>query len=192
NAATLTADLAPGSLAVATGTGLAREGAETIAELDEGRATVQLATPFRLNVEIPMDATPGDHTLKVTSPFGTVTAAVRLTPVAPALYKAVVNAQGGQTNGALNPAGRGEAISLYATGLGAVRRQGNQDVVVEPVTVLIRGDAVQPSFAGPASNLPGTYVINLTIPAGAAPGLDVPITIRQGGVESNAVAVSIR
>ncbi|MBL8177892.1 MAG: Ig-like domain-containing protein [Bryobacterales bacterium] len=192
NAATLTAELAPGSLAVITGTGLAREGAETIAELDEDRAVVQMATPFRLNVEIPMQAAAGDHTLRITSPFGTVTAAVRLSPVAPALYRVIVNAAGGATNSPFNPVTRGSAITLYATGLGAVRRQGNQDVVTEPVTVLLQGAEVPASFAGPASNLPGTYVINVTTPAGVAPGLDIPVSIRQGGVESNAVPLSVR
>ncbi len=192
NAATLTPDLAPGSLAVLTGAGLAREGAETIVELDEARATVQMAAPFRLNVEIPFDAAPGDHTLKVTSPFGTVSTPVRLSAVAPALFKAVVNAEGNQPNSPLNPASRGAVVSLYATGLGSVRPQGNLMVAAEPVVVVVQGIEIQPSFAGPASDLPGTYVINVTIPASVAPGLDIPITIRQGGVESNAVPISIR
>ncbi|MBS1829146.1 MAG: hypothetical protein JST93_27835 [Acidobacteria bacterium] len=192
NAATLTPDLAPGSLAVVTGTALGREGSETIAELDEARAIVQMTRAFRLNVEIPRDATPGDHTLRITSPFGTMSAPVRLAPVAPALFPTAVNAQGSLTNSSLNPVVRGAAISLYATGLGAVTRQGNLDVVTEPVSVLIQGTVVPASFAGPASNLPGTYVINVTMPAAIAPGLDIPVSIRQGGVESNAVPVSIR
>jgi uncharacterized protein (TIGR03437 family) len=151
-----------------------------------------MATPFRLNVEIPFDAAPGDHTLKVTSPFGTVSTPVRLKAVAPALFKAVVNAEGNQPNSPLNPASRGSVVSFYATGLGAVRAQGDLMVAAEPVSVVLQGMEIQPAFAGPASDLPGTYVINVAIPPSVAPGLDIPVTLRQGGVETNAVPVSIR
>ncbi|NJO56205.1 MAG: hypothetical protein HC834_07475, partial [Rhodospirillales bacterium] len=87
--------------------------------------------------------------------FGSASVPIRLAAVAPAVFRVVVNAEGGLPNTPLNPAARGAAMSIYATGLGAVLRQGNLAVAAEPVSVVIQGQEIPASFAGRAGSSRG-------------------------------------
>lgn len=198
NAATLTSDIAPGSLLAVFGSGLAKAGTASTAEIGGRSAVVQTSQEFRLNVEIPPDTPPGRQMLTISTPFGAVDVALDLAPVAPAIFQdevtkrpLIVNA-GGVRNSATDPVNRGGVITIYATGLGSVVAQGSNRVAATPVSVVVGGTEVAASFAGLAAGLPGVYVVNVAVPAGLPPGLAIPLLIRQGGAESNAVQVAVR
>ncbi|MBI3682396.1 MAG: hypothetical protein HY235_18610 [Acidobacteria bacterium] len=199
NAASFTPELAPGTLAAVFGTGLARPGAVTTAEIAGLEAVVQMATEFRLNVEIPPSTPPGGYPLRIRSPYGTVEAPVQIRQSAPAVFldertrrPMIVNAAGGQLNSPGNPVSRGGSISIYATGLGPVIRQANRTVTEQPVAVVLQGVEIAAAFSGPVAGFPGLYVVNVAIPLGAAPGLSQTLLLRQAGAESSAVSVSVR
>jgi len=198
NAATETPEIAPGSLVAVFGSGLAGAAFPTTVTVGGLSAQVQSSGEFRLNLEIPNEVAPGPQTLRLESPFGLQEVPIQVVPVAPAIFRdastgrAVIVNSGGATNSPVEPAGRGTAITIYATGLGATVPQGRNQVTREPVTVGIQGMELAAGFAGRAEGLPGVYVVNLTIPANLPPGLALPLILRQSGVESNTVSVAIR
>ncbi|MBI4903758.1 MAG: hypothetical protein HY820_08990 [Acidobacteria bacterium] len=199
NAASLTPELAPGSLAVVTGKGLGSTDYVPKVTVGGQDAVVQLAGEFRLNVEVPQQLEAGEYFLRVESVHGFSEVPVTLLPSAPAIFQdpktgaaMIVNVTGNQANSAGNPVARGGNIQIYATGLGALRQQGNIRTTVNPVSIVVQGAEITATTASPAPNLPGIYIVTGTISQGVAPGLDVPLKIRQNGLESNAVAVSVR
>src|SRR5262249_50871431 len=149
-------------------------------------AQITMASPFQINAVVPFDLAPGSYDLQIQSPFGLVTQSVDIAANAPAIFLkddvtqgAVVN-QDGSPNSNLKPAVRSQIVNIYATGLGAVTQQGNFSVVASPVSVVVAGSELNPSFAGLAPGLSGVYQINVTIPGDTPPGLDLPLLLRQG------------
>lgn len=198
NAATLTADLAPGSLALVYGTGLSKDGAGTRVEVGGIEARVQKAEDFRLFVEIPPSLTAGVHPLVVQSPSGSAQAMIRLQEIAPFIFvdektKApAISSNDGRANTALTPALRGEAVRIAATGLGAVKPQGNQQVAEKQIFVVLQGVEYAASSAVLSADLPGVYTVTVAIPADAVPGLSLGLQLRVEGADSNRVEVSLR
>lgn len=198
NAASWTADLAPGSLVSIFGQGLTRGDAAPVVEIAGTGATVVFASPFQLNVEIPRSASPGLQSLRIQSPYGVLETPLQLAPVAPAIFldagrtEALIFNRGVQRNRTSTPAERGQAISIYATGLGPSSGDGSSARTEHPVSVVVNGVELIPSFAGPAPGMPGVYVINVNLPLNLPPGLQAPILLRQAGVESSPARISIR
>ena len=89
-----------------------------------------------------------------------------------------------------DPIHEGDAITLYTTGLGAVTPvvpNGNPGPsnplaysVVQPVLTL-GGAGLGVDYAGLAPGEVGVYQINATVPSNAPQGLNIPLTISQGG-----------
>jgi len=48
------------------------------------------------------------------------------------------------------------------------------------------------AFAGLAPGFIGLYQVNVVIPSNTPPGLGIPLTLKQGGVLSNSVGISIQ
>ncbi|MGB9604918.1 MAG: hypothetical protein ACPL88_03455, partial [Bryobacteraceae bacterium] len=196
NAASYRPALAPGGLMAIFGSGLARAGAPTEVEMSGIAARVVAATPFQLNVEVPLGLTPGLHALRVRSPFGTVEQQVTVQAVAPAIFSlptggaAIVN-QDGTINGPSNPVRRGQAVVIYCTGLGEVTQAGPPHWAKEPVRVMVDGRELAPLFAGRTPNFSGLYQVNVLIPSSLPPSLDASLVLRQGTVTSNAVPLAI-
>jgi len=156
------------------------------------------ATPFQINAVIPQDLAPGSYSLQVQSPFGLVSQTMQVVPDAPAIFLlgsqtqgAVVN-QDGSINSTLKPAVRSQVVTIYATGMGTVTRQGNFSVVTAPVSAVLAGVELKPSFAGLTPGFVGLYQVNLPIPAATPPGLDLPVLLRQAGVVGNTVSLSVQ
>jgi uncharacterized protein (TIGR03437 family) len=198
NAATFAPGLAPGGIFSVFGSGLAVPGATTAVEFDGKAAAVLLSSPFQVNAIVPADVTPGTHLLRLRSAFGTVEQTVAVDGVAPGIFMmgpgqlgAVLNPDN-SLNTASSPVARGQYLSVYATGLGAVRGQGAQSATIAPVTVVLGGEELTPLYAGLAPGFPGLYQVNVVIPAATAPGLGVALYLKQGSQASNAVAVNIR
>jgi uncharacterized protein (TIGR03437 family) len=94
------------------------------------------------------------------------------------------NVSGSQVvlNQLTSPALPGEYVTLWATGLGAY--------ATTDANVVVGGERIQPSFAGPAPTLPGVDQINFQMPADAPYGCYVPVTVSAGASTSNAVTIA--
>jgi type 1 glutamine amidotransferase len=68
----------------------------------------------------------------------------------------------------------GNAITLWATGLGPVERQGGFDVTVLQPSVRIGGVAARVLYSGLSPGFPGLYQVNVEI----APGLNLPAPLQ--------------
>jgi uncharacterized protein (TIGR03437 family) len=151
-----------------------------------------MQAPFRINAQVPPDMAAGSYTLRVQSPYGTATLPVDVVDSAPAIYSGGVANQNGQSNGPLTPAARGQSITVYGTGFGAVVAAGNQFRTQGPVTGILNGVEIPAGFAGLTAGIVGLYQVNLPVPAGMAPGIDLPLVLRQFDRVSNTVFVAIQ
>jgi uncharacterized protein (TIGR03437 family) len=202
NAATFTSGLAPGGIMAIFGAGLAGPGVPsgpaTTVDMDGTIATVLFAAPFQINAQVPPGLAPGVHTLRVSSVYGMAQQSVTVSAVAPAIFLmgnsstgAVLN-QDFSMNGPANPLSRGQALVVYATGLGAVSKQGQLSVTAAPVTALINGQELPVQFSGLAPGYVGLYQVNVPIPGATPPGLGISITLKEGGQVSNTVTVALQ
>jgi uncharacterized protein (TIGR03437 family) len=202
NAATFTSGIAPGGIMAIFGTGLSGvpfgPGGATSVDLDGTIATVLWASPFQINAQVPPGIAPGVHTLRVRSVYGVAQQPVSVSAVAPAIFLmadsgmgAVLN-QDFSMNGPANPLPRGQVLVVYATGLGAVTKQGQLSVTATPVTALVNGQELPVEFAGLAPGYVGLYQVNVPIPAATPPGLGISLTLKEGGQLSNTVAVALQ
>ena len=160
-------------------------------------APVIFATPFQVNAQVPFGLKPGSYLLSVSSVYGSFDQQVDIRELAPALFKldeqrgAIVN-QDGTINSSTNPARRGQVVLVYGTGFGEVLKQGNLSVTAKAVTAEINGVNAPVAFAGLAPGFIGLYQLNLQLPANMPPGLDVTLSIKQSGVASNPVTISVQ
>ncbi len=199
NAATFTAGISPGGLFAVFGSGLA-SGSDTRVELGGTPARVIFRSPFQVNAEVPPALTPGTHSLRVVSAFGAADAQVDVQALAPVIFPigdpatgvGAVTDENGALNSLTSPVSRGRPLIIYCTGLGSVAPTGAYSVAREPVEVSIADRTLAPAFAGLTPGFVGLYQVNVVIPADFPPGLDLPLQLKQGGFESNAVRVAIR
>jgi uncharacterized protein (TIGR03437 family) len=207
NAATFTADMAPGGLIAIFGDGLAKTGATTEIEIGDKIALVTAAFPFQVNARIPLGIQPGTQALRVTSPFGVSQQTIEIQALAPAIFRldpvplgldkgavnkgATIN-QDGKLNLPSNPAPRGSVVTVFGTGFGEVNTGPAPVSTVMQVTVSLGGQDIPANFAGLTPGFFGLYQVNLTIPATAPPGLDLPVSFRIGGVQSSAVEIAVQ
>ncbi len=198
NGATFQQGIAPGGVVSIFGAGLSGPGKTTVVDMDGTTLRMLLATPFQINAEVPLGMAPGVHSLHVQSAFGSAQQSVMVSAVAPGIFLLGNPPIGAITNtnysliGPSNPLPRGQAMVIYATGLGAVTQSGQFSVTKAPVTVVLNGTELPASFAGLAPGFVGLYQVNVLIPAGTAPGLGIPLMLKVGGQLSNVVPVSVQ
>ncbi|MGA3023828.1 MAG: hypothetical protein ABSF98_03555 [Bryobacteraceae bacterium] len=96
-------------------------------------------------------------------------------------------------NGAANPAARGGAIQIFATGEGQTTPAGITGEITQmdlkkpvlPVQVMIGGIKAQLNYSGSAPDaVAGLLQVNAVVPANVTPGPAVPIVLIVGGVKS--------
>jgi uncharacterized protein (TIGR03437 family) len=199
NAATFTAGISPGGLFSIFGSGLSGQGTATVVDFDGTPAPLLAASPFQINGQVPTTMSPGSHVLRVKSAFGITQQTVTVSAVSPGIFMvgvpslaAIENYPDGSLNAANNPVARGQALIVFATGLGAVTKQSQFSITATPVTALLNGVEMPVSFAGLAPGFVGLYQVNLPIPAATAPGLGISLTLKQAGQLSNTVFVSLK
>jgi uncharacterized protein (TIGR03437 family) len=152
----------------------------------------------QINAQMPFQAF-GNVTVILYTPGG-VSDNFYLTvpPTAPAVFMSAVagpeidlptvfRADTGLLVTASDPIHRGDYITIYLTGMGAVAPivangyPGGVDQVLAQPTVEIGGTPLTVSYAGLAPGEVGVYQINALVPSDAPQGISVPLTITQGG-----------
>jgi len=207
NAATFSADMAPGGLIAIFGDGLAKSGTTTKVEIGDRTASVTAAFPFQVNAQIPPGIAPGTQTLRVTSAFGVSEQAIEIQAAAPAIFRldpvplgldktalnkgAIIN-QDAKLNLPSNPARRGTVVTVFGTGFGETKGGSAPVSTVSQVTGSLGGQDVPVLFAGLTPGFVGLYQVNVSIPISVPPGLDLPISFRIGGVESSPVEIAVQ
>jgi uncharacterized protein (TIGR03437 family) len=102
---------------------------------------------------------------------------------------AILNSLDLSLNSALNPAARGDWVSIFATGAGVTTPASVDGFLASAplpmpnanITVTIGGLPCQLNFAGAAPGLiSGLVQINAQVPAGVAPGAAVPVQVNMG------------
>ncbi len=105
---------------------------------------------------------------------------------------------GGQSS---RPANRGEALSIFCTGLGRLNNAPATGVAspssplattVDPVSVTIGGVAANVVFSGLTPGLVGLYQINVQIPSNAPTGDAVQVIVTGAGNRSNTVTIAVQ
>jgi uncharacterized protein (TIGR03437 family) len=98
------------------------------------------------------------------------------------------------------PARRGEAISIFCSGLGAVTIAPDEGAAASLTqfsftlatpTVSIGGVAAAVPFSGLAPGLVGVYQVNVVVPDGAPSGSAVTLVLAINGIPSNPVTVAV-
>jgi uncharacterized protein (TIGR03437 family) len=94
-----------------------------------------------------------------------------------------------------NPLNAGDAVALYATGLGLTAPgtgpDSGLDVAIQQPTVIVAGVNCPVTFAGAAPGYIGLDQINCTIPSGIAPTASAPVVILSGNLISNTATLAI-
>jgi uncharacterized protein (TIGR03437 family) len=210
SAADLKSPVAPGGLMAVLGTNLSGTNQATSevplpTTINDSCLTVNGApthlmfvSPTQVNAQMPAQAA-GNVALVMHTPGGVSnTFFLTLLSAAPAVFlttldgvadvPAIVRFSNGLVVTATNPVHRGDILTIYLTGLGAVSPPVNDGdagqvdplstTVIDPV-VKIGGVEASVLFSGLVPGMPGAYVINVSVSSSTPQGLSVPLTITQ-------------
>lgn len=172
-------------------------------------APISLVSPSRIQVVVPSILPPGTTEVVITR-AGSASApqSVGVRTHAPGIFSILGRALVANTDSTLaqpagslpamncRPAVSGEAILIYATGLGPVdppvvdgadsMDQARQTTTLPKVT--IGGESAAVVFSGLSQQFPGVYLITAIVPATAPAGAAVPLQIEIGGAVSTGPA----
>ncbi|MFN3323365.1 MAG: hypothetical protein ACK5AZ_07710 [Bryobacteraceae bacterium] len=162
---------------------------------------VLFVSPSQINAQLPFTAE-GNVTMILRTPGG-VSDNFNLTvlPGAPSVFRSgvagpetdlptVIRVRNGQLVTLANPIHRGEAITIYLTGLGKTTPEieaGNPApgdppaVTLSEPTVTLGGVPLNVTFSGLTPGQVGVYQINADVPHWISTGMQVPLTVSQGG-----------
>jgi len=211
NAASFLPGIAPGALASVFGVNLstgAPADAYTVPwpatlggvqVLLGGRAVPVLAVrDGQVNFLVPSDVATGATTLQVSAADLSNSVDVDISPVAPGLFFDAAAGLGSiliantPNPTWVQPAGPGDYLEVYATGLGSVHAaSGGLHVTDQSVTATIAGRTATVTFAGLAPGFVGLYQVDVQVPDGTLSG-DQPVVIQIGGQTSNTVKVRVK
>jgi uncharacterized protein (TIGR03437 family) len=202
-AANFPLELAPRMLISIYGSNLAAGATEppTAAQVLVARSAVPVyyVSATQINAVLPASVS-GLTTLTVQNTAGQNTVNVYLGTAAPAIFTqdssgtgpaAALKASDQSLVTAANPLRAGDAVELYATGLGLTTPSNGLDVAVQQPTVTVAGVACPVSFAGAAPGFDGLDQINCTIPSGLAASSSAPVVITSGARTSNTATLAI-
>ena len=229
NAASDILTSAAGSIAAVYGSNLAlgqaSAGAPPLPTMLEGStyqvgahgAPLFFASCSQVNLQIPWESA-GQTQAQVTATVGGVTGAaqqVNLAPFAPGIF--TLNQQGTGQGAVLiaptaviaaplriagsRPVSRGQYVSIFCTGLGAVSNQpatgaaaksNPLSITTTKPTVVIGGIAASVSYSGLAPGFAGLYQVNALVPMGVMVDDAVTLSISIGGVTSNTVTIAVQ
>jgi uncharacterized protein (TIGR03437 family) len=162
----------------------------------------------QVNMQIPYEIAAGSRASVVVTnnQVQAAVAQVEIFPAHPGVFTtdgtraAALHAVDFQPVSAVSPAGRDEAIILYATGLGPVQNPPATGEVapLQPLSpaleiprVTIGGIDAAVLFAGLAPNYAGLYQLNVRVPQGTAPG-DQDVVVTVTGRAAKPVKLAVR
>jgi uncharacterized protein (TIGR03437 family) len=167
-------------------------------------------SPAQLNVQLPFTLGLGGATIQVTrNGVAGPAQALTISAFSPAVFTipaggtgpgAILHNSTGVLVSAAAPAIRGEFLSIYCTGLGAVQPAVPSGApgpsppaqTLTLPTVVIGGINATPNFSGLAPTFAGLYQVNVQVPQGVAPGSAVPVYLTIGGAVSNLVTIAVQ
>ena len=220
----LAAETAAGAWVTLTGTGLADtpsaaatapyptilEGTQVL--MQNRPLTLSYVSPGQIDAFVPAGMNAGTQQLTVIRD-GTRSSGVDVlvSQVGPGLFSLDGSGQGqgaisvtstGSLAAPEQPAKRGQSISIYCTGLGAVNGNSPQDGEATPLSPLLATSATPKvtiggvdapvSFSGLAPTSVGIYVVTVQVPDTVSPGGNVPVMLTIGGLNSNTVTMAVR
>jgi uncharacterized protein (TIGR03437 family) len=162
-------------------------------------ATLYYTSSTQINALLPETAS-GLTTLTVETSAGKNTVNILIAAAAPAMFTqdssgtgpaSALKATDQSLVTAGNPLHSGDAVELYATGLGLTTSSNSLDEAVQQPTVTVGGVACPVTFAGAAPGFSGLDQINCTIPAGLASSASTPVVITSGDRTSNTATLAI-
>ncbi len=214
--------LAPGEIISLFGTNLAfataQAGALPLprevagASLTVGGLTVPLfyVSPGQVNALVPFELTAGNTVLTVKNGAAGLegAAAVTVAATAPGIFvaadgqtAAALEAQTGRAITAQSPAAAGSAVTLFASGLGAVdppvaagaaaASQEPLNRTTQTITATVAGQTATVLFSGLAPGFAGLYQINLLLPS-TLPSGPQPVQLSAGGATSKTANLYVR
>jgi uncharacterized protein (TIGR03437 family) len=181
--------------------------------------------PTQLAVQIPVDLTGTSATYQVmVNGQASATQTVTVAPLSPGIFTlnqqgsgqgailiATVNGvapsgaifaapSGSVTGQNAQPVNRGDFISIFCTGLGAVSNQpptgapppaGVISNTISSATVTIGGMTVPASFSG-LTGFVGLYQVNVQVPSAAPTGDAIPVVVNIAGQTSNQATIAVQ
>ncbi len=208
NAATGQQVYAPGEIVSVYGTGMGSmvQSAATIplpmflagfeAYLNNVQVPLYYVSPTQVNFQIPYETPTGPNTLVIGNPYeNSNPITITVAAAAPGIFTF--------QDGTINPfrsGKRGDTVTLYVTGAGAVSpsvatgdvpSNGQQPQPrLKPITVTVGGVAATTSYVGIPSWSVGVLQINYTIPATAPTGLE-PVVVTVGTYSSPPANINV-
>jgi uncharacterized protein (TIGR03437 family) len=201
---------APGELVSVYGTGMGSmaQSAATIplpqflagfeAYVNNVPTPIWYVSPNQVNLQIPYETAPGSTTLTVGNPWENVNYTISVAAAGPGIFTFPAGAQAGFIN-PFPSAARGQTVTLFITGEGAVRpsvttgSNPNPGTVPTPrqtVTVTVGGVAATTTYVGIPGWSVGVTQINYTIPTTAPTGVQ-PVVVTVGTAASLPAKINI-
>ena len=162
------------------------------------------ATPGQLGIQIPVELTGASASVQVTvNRVSSAPVSVPLASAAPGVFTFTADGQGaaavthqdGSAVNAQHPAGPGELVTLYATGLGPVSPPvptgalpAGASRAVAQIAVVVDGVSVTPDFAGLSGCCVGLNQVNFRVPAGHTGSVSLSLS---AGAGSNPTQLAI-
>jgi uncharacterized protein (TIGR03437 family) len=109
------------------------------------------ASPGQVNAFVPLDLQAEQYSLQVSTPAGATTRDARQARTTPGIFVL--------TN-------HGSYVTLWATGLGAVTRNGDLFTTTEQPVITVNGAPARVLFSGLAPGWLGLYQVNVELPSG--------------------------
>jgi len=196
--------LAPRMLIAIYGSTLAQDLVDAQVSVGGSPISLYFAAPAQINGVLP-DSASGLTPLTVQSSTGKSTVNIYVSTAAPSIFTqdqsgsgpaAARKASDESLVTADNPLHSGDAVALFATGLGLTApgtgpAEGLQVAIQQP-TVTVAGMDCPVSFAGAAPGFIGLDQINCAIPSGIASSLTAPVVITSGTMISNTATLAIQ
>jgi len=212
SAADLKSPVAPGGLMALLGTNLSATNqatselplptalADSCLTVNGAPTHIMFVSPGQVNAQMPSQAS-GNVALVLHTPGGVSnTFLMTVLTGAPAVFlttldgvanvPAIVRWNNGLVVTSTNPVHRGDILTIYLTGLGAVDPPVNDGfpgptsplstTLIKPI-VKIGGVEANVLFSGLVPGYVGWYVVNVSVSSSTPQGLSVPLTITQGG-----------
>ena len=188
NAASYVAGVAPGSLATLFGVNLG--GATVLLNGTDVRPFY--ASDTQVNFYVPPETPVGANVIKVNAASGLqVSSTISLVALQPGIFTGGIVHAGTTVSALTTPVSAGDFLEIYCTGLGPTRVSGGLSLTTIQPAVYIGATPVYAGFSGLAPGFVGLYQVNVSVPAGLAPGT-LPLQITSGNTYSNTVNITVQ